>query len=239
MKKYVGWCLLAALCAPVLAGCGSGEYGKRLEARISQVKKGSAFQAMQAPTMVSTAGVSLQVRLPKQFDSPPLQQAAETDEKRIGPPGYTLQGLASTYEGIVVDSTGGKIAYYCYLGAEELRPQTADRVEGSIRLRLERTFPGAEVQWQSVDAHTETGSSVAWRKTRINANQEFYYVDPDGKSSFRPMDGFLEIWIRKEGNKLLKVAWRVPSSIAPNVEIDKWAPRVAGTAVLGAENDGG
>jgi len=211
-------------------GCGTSEYEKRLEAHIEQMKKGSAFDAMQPAVTLAVAEDSVQVRM-----LPGMERLGEADGNRASPPGYDMKGRAATYEGFVTDSEDGKIAYYCYLGGEKLNPQMAEHFEYYIKSKFEKSFPNADPQWQEVNATTATGAAVEWKKIRVDAKQDYYYVDSDGAGRFEPLDGFFEMWVRKEAGVLLKMAWRVPDSIVPNVEIDKWAPRVAGSMRIGGE----
>jgi hypothetical protein len=235
MKNTAIWLSVAAL-LPALIGCGRGEYEKRLDARVEQIKKGSAFGEMQVAVSLANPELKLgtgSARLPKQFTA--LSPAdGSLDQRRLKPPGYVPRGHAATCEAFVVDSTGGKISYYCYLGAATLRERELERMEFVVRNPFNQSYSDTTITWDQADALTTTGAAVEWKRARLEQQQEFYYVDAQGAESYRMAPAFYELWYRLEGDVLLTVAWRVPTDFAPNAEFEKWAPRVAGTVTFKA-----
>jgi len=240
MKKTLIW-LSAAVLLPVVVGCGRAEYEARLDARLEQIKKGSAFGAMQVAVSLTNPELrsgTAAARLPKHLTVLPVGAEDGVDQRRTTPPNYTPRGHAATAEGFVTDSEGGKISYYCYLGATTLREQDRERTERIFRNRFTGAFPDTTVTYDQADGLTPTGSAVVWNRARVELPQEFYYVDAEGNESYRMAPAFYELWYRIEGDVMLSVAWRVPTDFAAHAEFDKWAPRVAGTVSYGSEDDG-
>lgn len=236
MKKQVAGLSFLGVLA-LLVGCGSGEYEARLEAHVDQLKKGSSFRGMQPP--VSLPGVPVSVRLPEQLDKPPLVEGSGVDARRRKVPGTNLLGLKMTVEGFVTDSDGGKIAYYGYFGAADLSHPTARDYERQLRAAILAVCPDATPNWSLVEGQTPAGAAVEWQRAEGTGEQEFYYLDASGNESYRQMPGRFEVWTRREEGYLLIMAWRIPTSIIPNTELEQWLPRVAGTMTVTTANEGG
>jgi len=236
MKKQVTGLSLAGLLV-VLVGCGSGEYEKRLEAHVSQVKKGSSFRGMQPAT--SLPGVPVSVRLPEQLDKPPLVEGSGVEDRRRLVPKAMLPGLRMTIEGFAADSAGGKIAYYGYFGAADLSGPIARDYDRLIRSVILAVCPDATPTWSPVEGQTPSGAAVEWQRAEGTSQQEFYYVDASGKADYRLTNGRFEVWTRRDGGYLLIMAWRVPTDFLPSTGLDQWLPRVAGTMAVAAANEGG
>jgi hypothetical protein len=234
-KQFVSMSVVGLLTA--LVGCGSGEYEKRLEANVGQVKKGSSFRGMQPAT--SLPGVPVSVRLPEQLDGPPLVEGSGVEDRRRLVPNAKLPGLCMTVEGFVTDSEGGKIAYYGYFGAADLSGPIARDYDRLIRAVILAVCPDATPSWSPVEGQTPAGAAVEWQRAEATSQQEFYYVDSSGNADYRTTNGRFEVWTRREGGYLLIMAWRVPTDFLPSTGLDQWLPRVAGTMTVAAANEGG
>jgi len=234
MKKQVVGLWLVGLLG-VLAGCGSGEYEKRLEAHVDQLKKGSSFRGMKPP--VSLPGVPVSVRLPEQFVDPPLVEGSGVADRRRLVPGTKLLDLRMSVEGFVTDSDGGKISYYGYFGAADLSHPAAKSYERQIRSAIIGVCPDATPNWTKVEGQTPAGAAIEWQRVAGTSQQEFYYVDASGNESYRQMPGRFEVWTRREEGFLLIMAWRVPTSIIANTGLEQWLPRVAGTMTVTTANE--
>jgi len=153
----------------------------------------------------------------------------------ITPLGVDLPGLSQTFEGTIEDEKGGKIPFYLYLAAINKKdtPRGGDNMAGSIGTRFRPLFTGGNFTWQRVQAPTPQGAGLQWQHLRLNANQPFRYVSPDGEVEKVEMPGVLELYYRAEGDWLVTIAWRVPQSITGSVELSRWAPLVAGTVKVG------
>ena len=148
------------------------------------------------------------------------------------PPGVTVTGLKLTYEGLLVDSVGGKQSYYCYLGVVDKSMLAGKDLALLMSRQAQSTFPGT-TPLETVSCDTPDGRSNDWKKFRVPGKQPFYYVAADGKTDYREMDGVMEFFIRQEGDFLVTVGWRPASPEGvdyPGLAI--WGPRIAGTVAL-------
>jgi len=217
-----------------VSGCGTGEYEQRLTGTEGRIKQGSVFASMRPAAPL--AGTSLKIQIPSSFVSQPFNEqtqvdGAPIDPQRLKPPAdLPLMGLQHTYEEFFADASGGKMAYYCYLAAVDKANVTNEPIM-VLRRQMQSVFPKSVSKVEDIQCETPQGQSIEWQKLRATGPQAFYYVDQGGKADFREMDGALEIYSRTEGNTIVMVVWRVPSSIeGPQyVNLQTVAPRVAGT----------
>ena len=216
------------------AGCGVGEYQQRINKGVKELSSSSVYQEMHPATTIGQTLV--EVRVPKEFPEAPLvENPAAPDQMRMKPLGVDLPGLSQTFEGTIEDEKGGKIPFYLYLAAINKKdtPRGGDNMAGSIGTRFRPLFTGGNFTWQRVQAPTPQGAGLQWQHLRLNANQPFRYVSPDGEVEKVEMPGVLELYYRAEGDWLVTIAWRVPQSITGSVELSRWAPLVAGTVKVG------
>ncbi|OHB66833.1 MAG: hypothetical protein A2V70_03855 [Planctomycetes bacterium RBG_13_63_9] len=230
MSEYLAnrrpWAPLALLAVACL-GCGTGAYEERLNSRGRRLSQDSVFNRMLPP--VTLPGTSFSVRLPTSFSAPPLP--GDTDPRRLQSPAVAVPDLKLTYEGTIVDGGGGKIPFYCYLGAADTKSSTRSPTDWLVP-NLRSKFPNSTVGPEAVRCETPVGGDAEWQKARSIGDQEFYYVDAGGSGSYRQMEGLLEFYFRREGNFTVFIVWRMPTSIEANVGLGEWAPRVAGSLTL-------
>lgn len=225
---------LATLLLLALVGCGTGEYERRLNNRLNQMRKESKFKDLydwlQLPDMPAVS-----VRLPLLFKDPPLVEGAQVDGKvvdlrRVRPEWLILPGLMLTYEGFV-DAAEGKVSYYCYVGAMETHGvEVLDPKSRILREGLDGQQHEALTDWTDFQAQTPVGQTVSWKKLRFVGPQEFFTVDKRGREQFKTMPGVLEIYLHQENGYLIAIAWRMPTSIEQQVDLSKVAAAVAGCA---------
>ena len=218
----------------LLSGCGTGEYERRLEQRhAAKARLEKKLSVLYAPQDVP--GTQVSVRLPKTlFLEPPLVEGVPVDGKpvdvrRVKPEKLvTIPGLKLTYEGFV-DNEGVKLPYYCYVGVIDVPiGQIVD--DPSIKMRAE--LAGQQQQdtlgnWQDLQVETPDGQESVWKKLRSENSQEFYTLDKAGQGQFKSMPGVLEICIHAEAKYVIVIAWRMPTSIEKNINLEKWATLVA------------
>jgi hypothetical protein len=233
MKEYfanrrLSAAVLLLLCAS--AGCGTGEYEKRLNARVGQIGQESAFGQMHPPTQLSETPIK--VRLPNSFGQP-LGEGAGVDQRRVQPqvvnPVDVKYELKATYEGFVEDSEGGKTAYYCYLATLDTAEAKVKDPERALRRQLQETLGEGTGQWAPTQCETPTGRASQWQKITASGDQEFYYVDKDGQESFRKEPATVWFFSRREGEYWIAIGWRVPTRCEAEAGLGEWAPRVAGS----------
>jgi hypothetical protein len=237
------------------AGCGVGEYEKRLERRAAEVRKSAVFDVLYQATELPDSPIL--VRVPRAFTQR-LAEGAEIEGRRIDAqrvriPGLELPGPLVTYEATVQDSTGGKQPYYIYLTAlpasksERLRSATLRKFDGAkpaeptppnepVRLdktgelfeRVQKAFPQANAAWQDETCRTPADSTLVWQRLTVSGPQEFFYADNAGQR-YVSLPGRLEIWARYFGDYLVLIVWRLPESLLPVSQAGVLSPLVAGS----------
>jgi flagellar hook protein FlgE len=129
------------------------------------------------------------------------------DPRRVKVPFMDLPGLAITYEATIDDAEQGKMPYYLYLAAVDVKTadplrsaagrgsapgktggkaasRGSDRMDesGALYESLKRAFPKTTSNnWQDVQCPTPDGGEVTWQKIRATGDQVFYYVDSTGR----------------------------------------------------------
>jgi hypothetical protein len=236
-------------------GCGVGEYEKRLERRVADLRKTAIFDVLYQATELPDAPVL--VRVPRSFSQRLVEgvevQGKKIDARRAKVPGLELPGTLVTYEATVEDSTGGKQPYYIYLTAapatkvERLRSASERKFDGGkpvdsspsaepVRLDqtgelfqgVQKAFPQANLAWQDVSCPTPTGGSVVWQRLVASGEQEFCYTERGGDERYVKLAGRLELWARYFGDYLVLVVWRMPETLRAGSRVDTLAPLVAG-----------
>jgi hypothetical protein len=214
-------------------GCGVGDYRERLEARVNELATTNEATGLYASQPLGNKPIA--VSIPQVFKRPPLvtgvavaEEGAPPDEVRVKPGVIDLPGLTYTYEEFVTDANGGQIPFYLYVGAEDkTQPAFRDRTS-EWQKQVQERFPGQSAAWENVECNSPAEQPTTWRRLRVEGDQEFFYKDKDGKARTVEMPGAFEMYYRSEGDWAVVLAWRVPSSIAGQVNVGKWAPMVAG-----------
>lgn len=205
-------------------GCGTGEYEARLSARIASLQSRAKASELQPPKDLPET--QLTFRLPNVFAGPPLVEG-EFDARRAKPVVITLPGLKFAYENMVQDAVGGSLPYYLFVGS--VAGQSAQNVAAAIENDLKGVAQKESLsEWTNFEGRTVAGDVNQWRKIRFTGPQEFYYKNKDGQEQFLSMAGLLEIHLHEEAGAVVILAWRMPTSIEPNVDLAKWVPMVAG-----------
>ncbi len=243
--------VVVLLAACVCQGCGTGEYENRLTGQLTNLKKGSAFQQLYDAAPLGSTPVL--VRVPKVFSQSfregSVVNGKAVDPRRVKPPEMDLLGgLKITYEAFIPDSDGIEKPYYLYLATIKVADAekagfTAARtrstfeatgvakmhVSGRLYKALEKAFPGKIGGWQDVQCPTFDGHELAWQKLRATGNQEFYCIDRSKQQRYSTLPGVLEVYVRQEGDLLVLIIWRAPSSIEAQAKLAELAPLVAGS----------
>lgn len=222
----------------ILYGCGTSDYERRLDARVTEYKNESKFNILSSPADVP--GTPVSIRIPQDFKNPPLTAGAEVDGKpvearRIEPEVISLPELKLTYEGFIEDANHGKLPYYLYVAVTS-DPRRAN-FPRTMRLELSNKFPDA-TELSEIRTPTPEGRDINWKKCRATGNQEFYYISPEGKAQFLQMNGLIELLFLedKENDVLVILAWRMPASIEQSINFQTLEPMVAGCVKVNAGN---
>ena len=214
-------------------GCGVGDYRQRLDARVSELATTNEATGLYASQPLGSKPIA--VSIPQVFKRQPLvagaavaEEGAPPDEARVKPGVIELPGLTYTYEEFVADANGGQIPFYLYVSAEDkTQPAFRDRTS-EWQKQVQEQFPGQSAAWENVECNSPAGLPTAWRRLRVEGDQNFFYKDRSGKARTVKMPGLFELYYRAEGDWAIALAWRAPMSIAGHVNVAKWAPMVAG-----------
>lgn len=215
-------------------GCGTAEYKERMSIRVEQLGKETPYSEL-VDTAIGATGVK--IGKPEVFKTPPLTPASGVDQRRLMPPGVPIPDLQNTYEDFIVDSTGGRIPYYCYVAVTDMAVPGARDSVSTIQMLMRKAYSSERFRETAAHCKTPDGRAVVWKEFHISVDQEFYYENKDGQGDFRIMKGTLEFYARQEEDLLVVIGWRVPDSIRGKdfVDVDKWAPMTAGSMVLEIE----
>jgi len=211
--------LLAAV--GMTAGCGTGEYERRLQQRLSTMGQETAFAEFGSPVQVP--GSTLTVSIPKELQ--PVD--AGGDPQRVKIPFAELPEWKATYEGSLEDAAKGKQHYYCYLAVAPGENDPLTALHGRVSGAMPNTTAPSDVQ-----VATASGKTDAWRKFRSTGKQNFWYTEANGTGRLAEMEGVLEVWSRKvpEANSYILIAWRVPTVEGKDfIGLDQKGPLMAGS----------
>jgi hypothetical protein len=212
-------------------GCGTGEYGSRVDKNLDSLLVGSMFTNLydQASPIPETP---IQMRLPKLVASDARafnDRSPGVDPRQLQPPGMKLPGLKVTYEMQATSDSEGPLNYYLYLGA--LRPGEAvpggATLAEAVQKQLAAAFPSAgAAQWTDVDCLRPDFNRIVWKRIQVDGEQEFGAGAP---GQFKKTPGNLVLFVHEaEGNRVL-VGWRVPASLDKQVKADDLAKSMCGT----------
>jgi hypothetical protein len=175
------------------------------------------------------------------FKDPPLVEGVlvggkPVDARRLTPTVAKLPGLKLTYEAFVDGPDGGKLPYYCYLGAAEIAGRQARDPEKAFKdqclavrdeLAKQPQYDSL-TDWVDFQGVTPEGRGNQWKKIRFVSQQQFVGFSKAGQEQIKTLPGVLEIYLHQEAGYLIAIAWRMPVSIEQKVDLAKWAPLVAG-----------
>jgi hypothetical protein len=231
------WLLLLALLTAGLAGC-KGEYERRLELQVDELRKGSGFKDLTQSVAIVLPSASVTLSLP-----PDLAEVdAKADPRRLkltlaAPLAENKLSDMRTYEGTVEGSDHGKQYYYLYVGSVNLAAGGNDDL--SIFLGNVKEAVRALPAMQDVQVVTRDGSMVTCRKCRVAASQVFYYTKPDASGDYsQPTEGLIEIWDYpiEAAKKHLVLVWRVRTVEGKAIiDLDKKAELIAGGISVSAK----
>jgi hypothetical protein len=142
--------------------------------------------------------------------------------QRVQPPFLEIPGLKVCYEG-TYDFEGRRLPFYCYLAVVPGKAGDADKLAAELQAELKKKFPSTPDSWEPVQADTQDGSYIAWKKIRVTADQSFVVQVTGAVPTDLPGD--FELWIHELPDYVVLVGWRAPSSIdGPVAEPAKGAP---------------
>ncbi|MGW8256494.1 MAG: hypothetical protein ACWGMZ_03315 [Thermoguttaceae bacterium] len=225
-------------------GCGTANYERRMAERLENLKMESKFNILSAPIHVPDTQVS--VRVPQKsdftkdyfaklhtdgFENPPWTAGAMINNKpvepgRLQPSFLDIPGLKLTFEGAIIDASGGKQPYYLYVGVVSDQKQ-AKYIPGQLQNALKEKFTDVS-PFSDIQVQTPDGKEINWKRCHATGNQTFYYLQKDNVGRDIPLPGLFELFFHEEDDLLLILAWRLPAAIERNIDFQNWAERVAG-----------
>jgi len=228
-KTLLSWTIVGL---SVAAGCGTGDYEKRLDKCLHDLQAGSKFNGLYGPQLLAETPISL--RVPKMFLDPPLVEGAMVngkpiDPRRVKPFQGPLPGLKLTYEGFVESADGLKTPYHCYLLAMKKVPGPMGDPVASLPMLLNTVPHDSLSGWSDIQGETPSGGAIPWKKIRMTGNQEFVNLNKAGEERFVQMPGLLDIYVHEEAGFVVMIVWRMPNDLEAKIELGKWAPMVAGS----------
>jgi hypothetical protein len=231
------WLLLVTLLAVGLAGC-TGEYEKRLGARVDELRSNSGFKVLTKSVAFKFPSASVTLALPADL----IEVDAKADPQRLklmlaAPLADNNLSEMRTFEGEVKHQAGGKQHYYLYVGSVNLAPGGNDDME--LFRAIVRSVARALSPMQDVQVATRDGLTVTCHKCRAVLPQVFYYTRPDGRAEYPPpVEGLIEIWDYpiEPAKKHLVLVWRAPTVQGKDfIDLDKKAELIAGGISVSAK----
>jgi hypothetical protein len=231
MQRSISRPRLVALwaCAGLVAaasGCGTSEYNALTAKRANTLYAQAPFRSLYGPTPLDPTPLS--IRVPTVFskayypDSPHPLDGPKINPQRVQPPFLEIPGLKVCYEG-TFDLEGRRLPFYCYLAAVPGKAGDADKLAAELQAELKKKFPSTPDGWEDVQADTQDGSYIAWKKIRVTADQSFLVQVTNPVPTDVPGD--FELWIHELPDYVVLVGWRSPSSIdGPIPDAGKGAP---------------
>ncbi len=224
----------------VAGGCGTDRYERTMIQRAKELKHESAFRKLDAEQQVP--GTALWIRLPEEFHNKPLRAGNKVagrtvDEQRVLPQVVEVPGLAATYEAMIPESDGPedtvrKVACYCHVLQVRYRAGMYYDPGENIRRQLLEKDIEISPQWTDADCPTPEGRRITWKKLHATAEQPFYTVQGDGPGKIERMPGAFDVYLRREGDYVVGLVWRVPDAVRARIEWPKFAELTGGCLAL-------
>jgi hypothetical protein len=195
---------LALACSLPVAGCGTGEYNDRMEARAQELQFTGNFESNLRPETVSVNADST-LRLPSIFDSD------STGSANGAPPSVcNIPGLSMTYQKFMAE---GEKAYpfYCYIASTPITEGLkADAFKAAIEAEVAKSG-AAGGKFAPVTVNTPSGQSVTWDLLSVTSMQNFAGKPPAPEIS---MEGRFDLYFKSSGSNFILIGWRAPKAAA-------------------------
>ncbi len=220
-----------------IAGCGTGEYGKRFQARLSELQRQAPFTRHlyggDTPlTDQSDVQLGLFIRLPKFFDREPLRTNSQNelggriDENRTQPPFLRFPGYSMTYEKFMQDKQSRGLPLHCYIAAVPVKGSAEVDLQTQLADQVKAAFPEAQLTWEEVALPTPTGETITWKRLSVEGEQRFDAQDDLSHN----LPGRFQIDLHSFEHVRLMLGWRAPDSIAEEAQFFPAANAALGTA---------
>ena len=190
----------------VLAGCGSGDYNRRMETTITKLNEAGDMAAAvyaQASEVLDTAGspTGISLRLPVFIGSD--AKALRAGDAGARPPFVNLPGYSYGYEVQV----GGQPAY-AYFAAVAASGKTAEAITQEIQAQISKAFSSAT--WQDTPVASPEGGSVNVKLLSVIGSQAF---------GAEAQEGRFDLYLVSSATHHVLLGWRAPVATADNEKI--------------------
>lgn len=155
----------------IVWGCGTSEYERRLDERITSLKTGSKFNILSSP--ITLPGTRVSIRIPDVFKNQPLREGVrvdgkKVDERRIKPNVIEFPSLVATYEGFIEDANRGKYPYYLYIGVstDARRDNFPRNLQGELGGKFSDTSQLNDYMHKRPRADRSNGNNAAAREIK-------------------------------------------------------------------------
>jgi hypothetical protein len=226
--------VLAAIAAASLllaaAGCGSGEYHKRMKDRLSELQGESKYLELLdideidvSDPQARSLGVIL--KPPKDIVSQgkPLrvgyvEDNIEVDERRVKPPFLLdLRDFCLSYELLVPNPntrrrSQAEVPIYCYFAVSPADSIEQQELLDEIRQPLVEKFGRVPDEWEDLTLPATGGRP--WKRLQVQGEQFFDCVPEPAM-----LDGRFDVYVHSDQNYHVVVAWRAPTDVDDKVEL--------------------
>ena len=230
----------ALLLASISAGCGTGEYNRRMDASLERLQTTGKFTAFLHTSPTEVDGGLFSYRLPKIFDASSKSWAegnkGEVElpviKARIQPPFVDLPGFRFCYEVFPKNNTGEHEVMYHYFAATKSTEKSAAEIADTIQKKVQAKFPDASAAWETIQLDTPESTTLECRKISAHGSQQFDRT-PIGKEFMRS-DGQFELYLVSNSGYHVLMGWRAMTAVAKETRLSEIAAASVGTLVIQA-----
>ncbi len=211
--------VFSAFLVATFAGCGTGEYQKRMAERASTLETAGSFESNLRADF-SSVNADCKLRLPAIYDSD-----SKAFPNGASPSFCNLPGLNTTFEKFVAEGEKA-FPFYGYFAASAVGDQKPEEFKAKIEADLAKAgISGGKFTSESIPG--PTGGSQTWDKLSITSLQNFPGKTPGQDIT---IEGQFDLYFRSTGKDFVLVGWRAPKSAAGASAFFENARRAMGTA---------
>lgn len=228
MPRIVALVLVAILTGT--AGCTSSQYDQAFATRLNAYRREAEFADLhpRATAVAATTKVRVPVKLGTQLD-------ATADPAESRPPFVRdFPGYAAAFAAKLKDSANVTFPAVLTVGVVPTAEQRPADVKAKIldQVKLDGSF--TDVQWAARTVTDLSGKERPWDVLELTGPQVFT-TDANGLIEDKQWPGTCQIWVSADPAQeaCVVLAWRVPTTLASQVSIERLAPLVATTLQTG------
>lgn len=237
----------------LLAGCGSGDYDKKLQASIREVEDRARFGKALDYQPLKWIDLPIQVRMPWAFTRPgartqylvvrdvPGNADRLKPEADLQPSLVNLPGILICYQTLLPPMATSRDGYAIHLAAANVGnaadETSLDKIRDDIRAAGAKGPDDKPVEWKDVEVATIDGQKNSMKHLRAIGPGQFRYDGFSGDANLYKGPVVFDLYTAKLGEYRVFIAWLVPTpDELPNklkdVGLDERAVLMAGTLQL-------